>query len=596
MDTITEGRLDGAALDAWRSYLQSHASIVRMLDAELVAEHGMTTRDYEVLLYLAQAPERKLPMSALAERTMLTRSGITRLIDGLVEARPDRARRVRERRARLLRPADRRRLREAPRRRLRPRAEHPPPVPRALHARGGRAARRAAQPPARSSPGGACTVELARRARVRDGCRASGRALADGSPLRRRSRPTSELLETQYLTAQAICARWLHSSIISARSLPMSATTISPDRIPAGIYSVDPTHSNVVVRGPPHGHRHRARQLPDASRARSTPAATPRCSTGTVEVDSIDTGDENRDGHLKAPDFFDVAQYPQITFHSTGGEPTDDGQIRLDRRDHDQGHHQADRADRRRSPRTARIRGATSASASSSRARSTAASSTSSGTRRSRTATCSSPTRSSCWSASRPSRAARHEDPRRSRAACGQRRTTRRCSRAAAELAPGRRRGRALRGLEPLPPYNEDRDTDLPPAEVARLRDAIERGGRACCSRRRSTTARCPASSSTRSTGPRGPTARTRPCGASRWPRSAPASPTTARCGPRTTSAGRSGIAGRARPRHRARGRQRRTSVFDADGRLTDPETRERLAELLAGLARAPPRRTRMAA
>ena len=86
MDTITEGRLDGAALDAWRSYLQSHASIVRMLDAELVAEHGMTTRDYEVLLYVAQAPERRLPMSALAERTMLTRSGITRLIDGLVEA------------------------------------------------------------------------------------------------------------------------------------------------------------------------------------------------------------------------------------------------------------------------------------------------------------------------------------------------------------------------------------------------------------------------------------------------------------------------------------------------------------------------------
>jgi DNA-binding MarR family transcriptional regulator len=86
MDTVTSSTLDGAALEAWRSYLQSHASIVRMLDAELVAEHGMTTRDYEVLLYLAQAPERHLPMSALAERTMLTRSGITRLVDGLVEA------------------------------------------------------------------------------------------------------------------------------------------------------------------------------------------------------------------------------------------------------------------------------------------------------------------------------------------------------------------------------------------------------------------------------------------------------------------------------------------------------------------------------
>lgn len=76
--------LEGIALDAWRSYLQSHATIVRMLDAELISEHGITTRDYEVLLYLAQAPGRRLPMSALAESTMLTRSGITRLVDGLV--------------------------------------------------------------------------------------------------------------------------------------------------------------------------------------------------------------------------------------------------------------------------------------------------------------------------------------------------------------------------------------------------------------------------------------------------------------------------------------------------------------------------------
>ena len=86
MATVVDSELDGAALEAWRSYLQSHASIVRVLDAELAAEHGLTTRDYEVLLYLAQADGRHLPMSALAERTMLTRSGITRLVDGLVEA------------------------------------------------------------------------------------------------------------------------------------------------------------------------------------------------------------------------------------------------------------------------------------------------------------------------------------------------------------------------------------------------------------------------------------------------------------------------------------------------------------------------------
>lgn len=86
MSATATDRLQGAALEAWRSYLQSHASILRELDAELVAAHGMTARDYEVLLYLAQAPDRRLPMSVLAANTMLTRSGITRLVDGLVRA------------------------------------------------------------------------------------------------------------------------------------------------------------------------------------------------------------------------------------------------------------------------------------------------------------------------------------------------------------------------------------------------------------------------------------------------------------------------------------------------------------------------------
>lgn len=84
MATVSESQLNGISLDAWRAYLQSHASILRTLDAELLAEQGITTRDYEVLLYLAHAPERRLPMSSLATGTMLTRSGITRLVDGLV--------------------------------------------------------------------------------------------------------------------------------------------------------------------------------------------------------------------------------------------------------------------------------------------------------------------------------------------------------------------------------------------------------------------------------------------------------------------------------------------------------------------------------
>jgi DNA-binding MarR family transcriptional regulator len=86
MATVSPTQLEGISLDAWRAYLQSHASIVRTLDAELLAEQGITTRDYEVLLYLAHAPDRRLPMTSLATGTMLTRSGITRLVDGLVAA------------------------------------------------------------------------------------------------------------------------------------------------------------------------------------------------------------------------------------------------------------------------------------------------------------------------------------------------------------------------------------------------------------------------------------------------------------------------------------------------------------------------------
>lgn len=84
MDSIATNTLEGAALTAWRNFLQTHAVILRELDADLLASQGMTTRDYEVLLYLSKEPDRALPMSALAERTMLTRSGITRLVDGLV--------------------------------------------------------------------------------------------------------------------------------------------------------------------------------------------------------------------------------------------------------------------------------------------------------------------------------------------------------------------------------------------------------------------------------------------------------------------------------------------------------------------------------
>jgi DNA-binding MarR family transcriptional regulator len=75
-----------AELEAWVRFLRAHAAVTRELSAELVREHGLTINDYEVLLHLSRAPERMLRRVDLAERVLLTASGITRLLDGLERA------------------------------------------------------------------------------------------------------------------------------------------------------------------------------------------------------------------------------------------------------------------------------------------------------------------------------------------------------------------------------------------------------------------------------------------------------------------------------------------------------------------------------
>lgn len=73
----------GAELDTWVRFLRAHAAILRQLNAELVAEHGLTVNDFEVLIHLSHAPEQALRRVDLAERVLLTPSGITRLLEGL---------------------------------------------------------------------------------------------------------------------------------------------------------------------------------------------------------------------------------------------------------------------------------------------------------------------------------------------------------------------------------------------------------------------------------------------------------------------------------------------------------------------------------
>lgn len=77
-------------LRAWAAFLRTHARVMRALERELQDEQHMALTDYDVLVQLAGVEPHRLRMSELADRLLLSRSGVTRLIDrleayGLVE-------------------------------------------------------------------------------------------------------------------------------------------------------------------------------------------------------------------------------------------------------------------------------------------------------------------------------------------------------------------------------------------------------------------------------------------------------------------------------------------------------------------------------
>src|SRR5690348_3085254 len=79
-----------AELAVWRTLLRVQIRVSRQLQADLQAEHDLALGSYEVLLHLAEAPDGRLRMNDLADRVLLSRSGLTRLVDrlqrdGLVE-------------------------------------------------------------------------------------------------------------------------------------------------------------------------------------------------------------------------------------------------------------------------------------------------------------------------------------------------------------------------------------------------------------------------------------------------------------------------------------------------------------------------------
>jgi DNA-binding MarR family transcriptional regulator len=82
-----------ARMSAWRSFLEAHARVTDALATELETETGLPLTWYDVLVQLTEAPEHRLRMQDLARAVLLSKSGLTRLVDrmgaaGLVTREP----------------------------------------------------------------------------------------------------------------------------------------------------------------------------------------------------------------------------------------------------------------------------------------------------------------------------------------------------------------------------------------------------------------------------------------------------------------------------------------------------------------------------
>ncbi|MFI6736836.1 MarR family winged helix-turn-helix transcriptional regulator [Nonomuraea sp. NPDC050451] len=83
MTLLRDEGLTAEELAVWRMLQRAQVRITRHLEAELLVAHDLPLASYEVLVQLAEAPERRLRMNDLAGRVLLSRSGLTRLIDRL---------------------------------------------------------------------------------------------------------------------------------------------------------------------------------------------------------------------------------------------------------------------------------------------------------------------------------------------------------------------------------------------------------------------------------------------------------------------------------------------------------------------------------
>lgn len=111
------------------------------------------------------------------------------------------------------------------------------------------------------------------------------------------------------------CALLILASLLLA-AMPAAAAT----------YSVDPVHSSVVFKIRHFGASNFYGDFKTVTGTIQYDAENPGASSVELEVaaDSVDTRNEQRDNHVKSPDFLNAAEFPKITFKSTGVEGSGD--------------------------------------------------------------------------------------------------------------------------------------------------------------------------------------------------------------------------------------------------------------------------------
>lgn len=83
---MAKEQLDEIRLAAWRNFITAHANLIDLLDRELTVADQLPLNWYDVLIELVEAPENRLRLSELAQKVVLSRSGLTRLVDKLEAA------------------------------------------------------------------------------------------------------------------------------------------------------------------------------------------------------------------------------------------------------------------------------------------------------------------------------------------------------------------------------------------------------------------------------------------------------------------------------------------------------------------------------